>query len=212
MNTSFDSAQPSAIRAIEAQRAIPVVRTAIVDDALLVCERLVLAGLDTIELTATIPQWELLLRRARSEFPSATIGVGTITDPDAARCAVDAGAAFLVSPYPVEAARESVSGSGVPFVTGGFTPSEIAAASSLGLAKVFPAHLGGPAYLKTLLAILPGARLMPTGGIKVGEVGAWLAAGAVAVGVGSDLYDAPDLDVAIVTLRRQISEQGTVTQ
>ena len=55
------------------------------------------------------------------------------------------------------------------------------------MAKLFPAHVGGPRYLKSLLAVAPGARIMPTGGIALDEVGEWLDAGALAVGVGSDL-------------------------
>jgi 2-dehydro-3-deoxyphosphogluconate aldolase/(4S)-4-hydroxy-2-oxoglutarate aldolase len=76
---------------------------------------------------------------------------------------------------------------GVPLIEGGLTPTEVLDASSRGIAKLFPAHVGGARYLRSLLAVAPGARIMPTGGIPLSEVGDWLAAGAVAVGVGSDL-------------------------
>lgn len=76
------------------------------------------------------------------------------------------------------------------------TPTEVAASSAHGAAKLFPAHVGGPAYLTSLLAVMPGRRLVPTGGIALADVPAWLAAGAYAVGVGSDLLAHDDLEAA----------------
>lgn len=110
-----------------------------------------------------------------------------MTTAEQARAAVDAGAALLVSPYPAPAAVALGAAHGLPFVEGGLTPGEIAAAAGRGIAKLFPAHVGGPSYLRSVLAVLPGARVIPTGGIRMAAVPEWLAAGAVAVGVGSDL-------------------------
>jgi 2-dehydro-3-deoxyphosphogluconate aldolase/(4S)-4-hydroxy-2-oxoglutarate aldolase len=101
--------------------------------------------------------------------------------------AVEAGAHFCVSPSLAPAARAQLERAGVPFVEGGLTPTEVFEASSRGIAKLFPAHLGGVQYLTSLLTVEPSARIMPTGGIPLGEVGDWLRAGAIAVGVGSDL-------------------------
>jgi 2-dehydro-3-deoxyphosphogluconate aldolase/(4S)-4-hydroxy-2-oxoglutarate aldolase len=68
------------------------------------------------------------------------------------------------------------------------SPTELAAALAAGgAAKLFPAHVGGAAYLRSILAVMPGARIVPTGGIRLKDVPAWLDAGAFAVGVGSDL-------------------------
>ena len=66
-----------------------------------------------------------------------------------------------------------------------------------GIAKLFPAHVGGPAYLRSILAVLPGARIVPTGGIALGQVRDYLDAGAYAVGVGSDLVKSPDPAAAV---------------
>ena len=82
---------------------------------------------------------------------------------------------------------------GVPFVEGGLTPTEVLDAASHGIAKLFPAHAGGLRYLQSLLAVAPEARIMPTGGIPLDEVRDWLAAGALAVGVGSDLTAPGDI-------------------
>jgi 2-dehydro-3-deoxyphosphogluconate aldolase/(4S)-4-hydroxy-2-oxoglutarate aldolase len=110
-----------------------------------------------------------------------------------AEAALDSGANFLVSPWPSEEVRRVARRRGAPFLEGGFTPAEVASAASRGIAKLFPAHVGGPAYLKSLLAVLPGARVMPTGGIKAAEVASWLAAGALAVGMGSELDRIPEV-------------------
>jgi 2-dehydro-3-deoxyphosphogluconate aldolase / (4S)-4-hydroxy-2-oxoglutarate aldolase len=196
----------AAEEAIVRQGAVPVLRDADPDRVYANCERLIGAGLTVIELTATTPGWPELLRSLTRHAPSATIGVGTITAPDDVSTACEAGARFLVSPFPAEEARGTARNAGTLFVGGGFTPAEIAASSRNGLCKLFPAHLGGAAYLKTLTAVLPGARVMPTGGIAIAEVSDWFRAGAVAVGVGSDLSNAPDLDEAIAALARQVAE------
>ena len=162
-----------------------------------------------IELTATTPGWQELLREVVREHPTATIGMGTIRAAEDAAAACDAGAAFLVTPFPVPEAQKAAEAAGTLLIGGGFTPAEISAASERGLCKLFPAHLGGVTYLKTLKAILPGARIMPTGGIAIGDVASWLQAGAAAVGIGSDLVNAPDLDAAIAELRRQVAAGRT---
>ncbi|MCK9913335.1 MULTISPECIES: bifunctional 4-hydroxy-2-oxoglutarate aldolase/2-dehydro-3-deoxy-phosphogluconate aldolase [Microbacterium] len=192
--------------AIVRQRAIPVIRAADPEKAYVLCERLVAAGIDVIELTATIPRWDDTLAAVSRDLPHAMIGMGTVVSADAAEKACAAGARFLVSPFPADEARAVADREGVLFIGGGCTPAEIAEASSHGLCKLFPAHLGGLGYLGTLHAILPEARIMPTGGIRLNEVSSWLRAGATAVGVGGDLYGAPDLDAAIAELARQVSE------
>lgn len=192
--------------AILHQRAIPVVRAADPGDAFALCERLVAAGIEVIELTTTIPRWEEVLSAANRDLSGAIVGMGTVVDEDAADRACSAGARFLVSPYPAPRAREAADRHDVLFIGGGFSPGEIADASRHGICKLFPAHLGGPAYLRTLRAILPDARIMPTGGVRLTDVSSWLRAGAVAVGVGSDLYGASDLDAALAELVRQVNE------
>ena len=174
-------------------RLLPVLRVGSADQALSLADRLSEAGLPAIELTATTPGWVGAVRTLRERAPHLIVGAGTVTTADDARAAVDAGAHFLVSPYPAPAVRPVVQGTGVPFVEGGFTPAEIADAAGRGIAKLFPAHVGGPTFLRSLTAVLPGARIVPTGGIRLSDVGAWLAAGAFAVGVGSDLTAPGDI-------------------
>jgi 2-dehydro-3-deoxyphosphogluconate aldolase/(4S)-4-hydroxy-2-oxoglutarate aldolase len=169
------------------QRVLPVLRLpdagAALDAALQVAD----AGLELVELTATTPDWEQALARAVAQRPGAWIGLGTVTSAGTARRAIEAGARFLVSPWGAADVREHAAAAGVPFLEGAFSPGELAACAARGPLKLFPAHVGGTAYLKSMLAVLPGAQVVPTGGIRLPDVPAWLAAGAVAVGVGSDL-------------------------
>jgi 2-dehydro-3-deoxyphosphogluconate aldolase/(4S)-4-hydroxy-2-oxoglutarate aldolase len=172
--------------ALAAQRVLPVLRAA--DPAVAVARvgALLAAGCRVIELTTTIPDWpDTLAESVRLAAGRALIGMGTVTTADQADIAIDRGAAFLVSPYPSPAVRAAATDT--PFVEGGFTPAEIAAGAKFGPAKVFPAHVGGPAYIRSLLAVLPDAQLIPTGGIAADQVADYLKAGALAVGVGSGL-------------------------
>lgn len=176
---------------LRAARIVPVVR---VDDAARardLVSRLVEAQLNVIELTTTIVGWPEVVAAIRS--PALCLGIGTITSAEQAREAVEAGADFCVSPRLAPDARAVLDAAGVPFVEGGLTPTEVLDAASHGIAKLFPAHVGGVKYLGSLLAVAPGARIMPTGGISLGEACDWLAAGAIAVGIGSDLTAPGDI-------------------
>jgi 2-dehydro-3-deoxyphosphogluconate aldolase / (4S)-4-hydroxy-2-oxoglutarate aldolase len=178
---------PELERRLRQARIVPVVRVADAETARALVTRLLSGGLDVIELTTTVAGWQEVVRAVRGEHPEVCVGVGTVSSASAARQAVEAGAHFCVSPRLVPAARAELEGAGVPFVEGGLTPTEVLDAASRGIAKLFPAHIGGALYLKSLLAVEPSARIMPTGGIPLREVGDWLRAGALAVGVGSDL-------------------------
>ena len=170
------------IERIGAARVIPVIR---VDDAAAAVERahaVLETGHDVIELTTTTADWPTALRELRAAAPDAATGVGTVTTRAAAELAIELGAAFLVSPYPAPVVAEAAEAAGVLFMEGGFTPDQIARATDRGVAKLFPAHLGGIRYLRSLLSVLPGARIVPTGGIGPDVADAWLEAGAFAVG------------------------------
>jgi 2-dehydro-3-deoxyphosphogluconate aldolase/(4S)-4-hydroxy-2-oxoglutarate aldolase len=81
-------------------------------------------------------------------------------------------------------------------VPGCFSPTEILAAHERGadIVKVFPSTSLGPAFIKDVLGPLPHLKLMPTGGVTIENAGAWIAAGAVAVGLGSALVSAADVE------------------
>lgn len=186
------------------QRVVPVLRA---DDPAAAVTRvgeLVAAGCRVIELTTTVPGWDRALGDAveRSGDDRTLIGLGTVTTGEQATTAVRLGATFLVSPYAAPDARAVAAEAGLPFLEGAFTPSELAAAAAHGPVKLFPAHVGGPSYLKSVLTILPaGTAVIPTGGIALADVDAYLTAGAVAVGVGSVLPTERDALEALFAAR-----------
>lgn len=175
-------------------RVVPVLRQATAEQALTAARRLHDAGFGCVELTTSVPDWSEVASILRCERPELVTAVGTITTAEDATAAVTVGAQFLVSPHSAPAARAVALREGVPLIEGGLTPSEVAAAAAHGPAKLFPAHLGGPNYLRDLLSVMPRARIMPTGGIAPEDVPAWLDAGAIAVGIGSALAGRSDLD------------------
>jgi 2-dehydro-3-deoxyphosphogluconate aldolase / (4S)-4-hydroxy-2-oxoglutarate aldolase len=174
-------------------RLVPVIRVKETTMALGLVDRLLKAGLDVIEVTTTIGGWDTVIETIRNRHPNVCIGAGTVTTPEFASRAIDVGAQFCVSPYLVPDVRSALRESGIPLMEGGLTPTEVLGASRHGVAKLFPAHVGGVQYLRSLLAVAPQARIMPTGGIPLAEAAEWLAAGAFAVGIGSDLTAPGDI-------------------
>jgi 2-dehydro-3-deoxyphosphogluconate aldolase/(4S)-4-hydroxy-2-oxoglutarate aldolase len=152
-----------------------------------VADVLVGSGITAIEVTLTSRGAIDALAGLRRQLPpGAVVGAGTVLTADQAKASVDAGAEFLVSPI---LDLDLAGGVGVPFYPGGLTPTEIfrAARSGAPLVKLFPAATVGPRYVKDLHGPLPDVRIMPTGGIDLGDVAAWLTAGASAVGMGAPL-------------------------
>ena len=119
----------------------------------------------------------------------AVVGVGSVLDASSARSAIDAGARFVVTPVLRPAVVEICRELGVPVICGAFSPTEALAAHESGadFIKIFPADIGGPGFVCSLLAPLPMLRINPTGGITAANCGAFIRAGCVAVGAGSSL-------------------------
>ena len=148
-------------------------------------------GVRAIEVTLTSEGALEAFARLREELPSdALLGVGTVRSAGDAERAVGAGATYLIAPdFRPEVVGWAVE-RGLPVVPGALTPTEIAAAWGAGATavKVFPVSaVGGPAYLKAVRAPLPEVPLVPTGGVGLDDIGAYLAAGAAAVGIGAPL-------------------------
>ena len=163
------------------------------------------AGVRGIEVTLTSEGALEAFGRLREELPGdALLGVGTVRSVADAELAAAAGAGYLVAPD----LRPEVVGwaveRGLPVVPGALTPTEVAAAWAAGATavKVFPVSaVGGPAYVKAVRAPLPEVPLVPTGGVGIDDIGAYLDAGAAAVGLGSPLLgDAGDPDGDLAAL------------
>ena len=174
-------------------RLIPVIRVRDGRTALELVDRLLAADLDVIEVTTTIDGWDTIIQTIRDSDPEVCVGAGTVTTPTLAARAVEVGAQFCVSPCLVPDVRTTLAASDIPLMEGGLTPTEVLGAAAHGAAKLFPAHVGGVSYLRSLLAVAPHARIMPTGGIPLASAAEWLAAGAFAVGIGSDLTAPRDI-------------------
>lgn len=153
------------------------------------------AGMGAIEVTMDSPEAARSIERLAHSGPS--VGAGTVMSVAEAETAVAAGATFLVAPHTDQTVVRWAVERGIPMIPGAFTPTEVMAAWDAGVAavKVFPASVGGPAFLKALLGPLGGVLLIPTGGITAENAGAFLDSGAVAVGLGGWLTDHPDLEV-----------------
>lgn len=147
-------------------------------------------GVTCIEFTLTSAGAIQALREASTVLPDAVaLGAGTVLDADAAEAALDAGASFLVSPTVCPDVIDVGARRGAATYPGALTPTEVLTAWRSGAAavKVFPAALGGPAYIRDLRAPLPDIPLIPTGGVTPETAAGYLTAGAVAVGIGSAL-------------------------
>jgi 2-dehydro-3-deoxyphosphogluconate aldolase / (4S)-4-hydroxy-2-oxoglutarate aldolase len=179
-------------REIAVQRLIAVVRLRSASQLHDVVHALVDGGINVIELTMTIPDALTAIERlAGSLPPSVVLGAGTITDTKTAVAAIDAGVRFVVSPVCRTELIEVCHARDTVMMPGGLTPTEILAATEAGadFVKVFPASAVGPSFIQDVRGPFPAVRLVPTGGIGIDDVTEWLAAGAVAVGVGGALLD-----------------------
>ncbi|MGW0434809.1 bifunctional 4-hydroxy-2-oxoglutarate aldolase/2-dehydro-3-deoxy-phosphogluconate aldolase [Micromonospora sp. NPDC003197] len=179
---------------LRAHRLLAVVRADDPDAALASILALAEAGITLIEVSLTSKDAIGVLVRARAELgPEVPLGAGTVlTEGDVVQ-AEQAGADFVVMPGLAPALAESVR-LGLPALVGALTPTEVITASVAGASavKLFPAAPGGVDYLRTLREPFPDVPFVPFGGVDIESARAYLAAGAVAVGVGSALLgDAP---------------------
>jgi 2-dehydro-3-deoxyphosphogluconate aldolase / (4S)-4-hydroxy-2-oxoglutarate aldolase len=150
-------------------------------------------GIDAVEFTFTNPAAGRAIEAAKSVHGDRVLlGAGTVLDAETARFALLSGADFIVTPTLNPATIRLCRRYAVPCVIGSFTPTEILTAWEEGatFVKVFPAGAVGPGYLKDVRGPLPQVKLIPTGGVSLDNVGAFIAAGAAAVAVGSNLVDA----------------------
>ncbi len=185
--------QPIGLDTLARAGVIAVLRAPTAELAVQAVDVLTTGGVTGVEITYTTPDAASVIRRVRDEHGDRILlGAGTITTPEQARQAVDAGASFLVSPGCDPELAKHMSQTGVPALLGAMTPTEVMAASRHNplAVKIFPASLGGPAYLRALRGPFPDVAMVPTGGVSADNVGDWLQAGAIAVGAGGELCGA----------------------
>lgn len=156
------------------------------------------AGLEMIEITFTVPGATELVRRLLDEREGGGppwIGMGTVTTPERARAALEAGSEFVVTPNAAPEVAALVREAGVYLVVGALTCTEIVAARRMGadLVKVYPLPpVGGPGYLEVVRGPLGDVPMLAAGGYGVEDIPAYRAAGARAFGIGAPLLQADD--------------------
>jgi len=172
---------------------IPVIRVSSAQEAVDVSDSLKAGGVTSIEITMTVQGAIDVIKELTQKYKDEIImGAGTVLDPETGRAALLAGAQFIVSPTLNLDLIYLAHRYSAVVIPGTMTPTEILAAWNAGadMVKVFPAaQLGGPEYLKAIKGPLPQILLVPTGGVNLQNAGAFIKAGAVALGVGGELVD-----------------------
>ncbi|QNP68045.1 bifunctional 4-hydroxy-2-oxoglutarate aldolase/2-dehydro-3-deoxy-phosphogluconate aldolase [Streptomyces roseirectus] len=170
-------------------RLAAIVRGRSADAALRTVLTLVEEGVTLVEVSLTTQDaYDVIAPAARAVGGDALIGAGTVVTRDHLLRAQDAGASWIVTPVLGDGVHAAVE-EGLPVLAGAATPTEAYTAMAAGAAavKLFPASLGGPAYLRAIKDPFPDMPVVPVGGVDAESVPAWFAAGALAVGVGSPL-------------------------
>ncbi len=156
------------------------------------CQALVEGGINTFEITMGVPNALEAIRSLVATFgDKIVVGAGTVLDPETARAAILAGAEYIVAPGLNVEVIELCRRYSKVVLPGALTPTEILAAWEAGadMVKVFPVRAFGPAYIKDILAPLPQVKLVAVGGVNTENAADFIRAGAVAVGMGSELLD-----------------------
>lgn len=171
-------------------KVVAVIRGKDAQEAIAVAEAAVAGGLRAVELTYTTPNVAEVFERLSDS--AALVGAGTVLDAETARHALLHGAKFVVSPHFDAAIAVMCNRYNVPYLPGCMTIKEMVQATEAGcdILKLFPANGFEPSFIGSVNGPLPNVRIMPTGGININNMNAWLDAGAVAVGIGSDLTKA----------------------
>lgn len=178
------------IRRIEKVGVVAVVRAENSEQAKKIALACMEGGLDSIEITFTVPGAQKVIEDLTAEFgDTLLVGAGTVLDSETARIAILAGAKYIVSPaFDLETAK-LCNRYQIPYMAGCITLTEIITAMEAGVdvVKIFPGSLVGPDYIKAVKGPLPQAVMMPTGGVSLDNVDQWIKNGCIAVGVGGNL-------------------------
>ena len=176
---------------LKKHRAIAVIRSSEKKLAWQMASAVAAGGIQFIEITWNTDKAAELIAELRSEFPTFSIGTGTLLNLEQLQQAIDCGAQFLFTPHTDLAMIKTAVDAGVPIVPGAFSPTEILTAWQAGATcvKVFPiSALGGTAYLKSLQGPLGHIPLIPTGGVTLENAKVFIDAGAIAVGLAGELF------------------------
>ncbi|MEV5410423.1 bifunctional 4-hydroxy-2-oxoglutarate aldolase/2-dehydro-3-deoxy-phosphogluconate aldolase [Thermopolyspora sp. NPDC052614] len=192
----------------------PVIPVVVIDDAdraVPLARALLAGGLPAIEITLRTPCALDAIGRIAAEVPEAVIGAGTVRTPADVDACVRAGARFLVSPGVTPTLLDAMLDSGLPFLPGAATVSEVLTLAERGLRelKFFPAEAaGGVPYLKSLASPIPDVRFCPTGGITPHTAPQYLALPNVGCVGGSWLTPRDALAAGDYTLIQKLAREA----
>jgi 2-dehydro-3-deoxyphosphogluconate aldolase/(4S)-4-hydroxy-2-oxoglutarate aldolase len=194
---------------LERARVLAILRRSDIGEVVLdLLEQLHSAGVRAVEVTLDRPEAPDALRRLVERAPPDTmIGAGTVVTTEQVDTVADAGASFVVCPHLDPRVIERGLARGVPVIPGIATATEIVTARRTGaeVLKLFPAGPLGIAYMKALLGPFRDAAFVPTGGITVDEVAAWIEAGAICVGLGGGLVGSDGVDPRVGEVLRRVT-------
>jgi 2-dehydro-3-deoxyphosphogluconate aldolase/(4S)-4-hydroxy-2-oxoglutarate aldolase len=179
-----------ALDQILAKKIVAVVRLEDYNRAVDVAKALAEGGVSVLEFTLTgRGALEAITATRKALGDAICVGVGTVLQPGDAIAAINAGAQFAVTPAVRRQVIHACAKRNTLILCGGLSPTELLEAHEAGSAivKVFPAQLGGPKFIKDVLAPMPFLKLVPTGGVSPENAREYLSAGAVAVGIGGNL-------------------------
>ncbi|MEW6566926.1 MAG: bifunctional 4-hydroxy-2-oxoglutarate aldolase/2-dehydro-3-deoxy-phosphogluconate aldolase [Chloroflexota bacterium] len=182
---------------IRERGVIAIMRASSSDQLLAAADAILAGGVNAIEVTMTTPGALRVVEQAIARYGQDVLfGAGSVLDPETARAAILAGAQFVVGPTLNLRTIDVCKRYAVTVIPGAYTPTEILTAWEAGadMVKVFPADVGGPAYLKAIKAPLPQISLVPVGGVDLDTAADFIRAGAAALGVGSALINQKLLD------------------
>lgn len=177
---------------------VAVLRADSAEEVVQMAKHVIKGGIKAIEITMTVPGATKAIEQLSKEYSCevdkaaadyAIIGVGTVLDPETARAAIMAGAKYVVAPALHPDTVKLCNRYAIPCLPGTMTIHEIQSALELGvdIVKLFPGNLYSPSVISAIKGPLPQANIMPTGGVSLANLKDWIHAGAVAVGIGSDL-------------------------
>jgi len=181
---------------VQKTRIIAILRGDMGGRELAIAEALAEGGVDALEVSIVSPNFAAAIKNLAAHLGSKiAIGAGTVLTTEQLREVVDCGASFIVSPNFDPDVVQLTRTLGLASFPGAYTATEVIAASRAGAdaVKIFPAVGLGPEYIKALRGPLPQTRFVPTGGITLTNASAYIAAGAWALGIGSELVNASDL-------------------
>jgi len=201
------------IRKLGEEKIVAVIRAESEEQGFKIVDAVKKGGIKFLEVTLTVPGAIDIIKELAKRYKGEDvyIGAGTVLDPETARAAILAGAGYIVSPCFNPDVMTICNRYRIPIMPGAQTIKEIVACLEMGadIIKVFPGDAYSPSIIKSFKGPLPQAQFMPTGGVSLGNVKDWLAAGAYAVGTGSNLTagaKSGDFDAVTIEAQKFVAE------